>query len=239
MTKAKQNKNNNKRKLQQPPRQGSVVPVRNQRTNFGVAFYSRVTDPIVNSVYSNPLVMSSVTTNASGDASTHISLSPQGVTAWNTTTSAKVQVESPQLPWLYNASRNFARYRILRANVILVSNVGTTSPGNISIKSTSDYSDAGVEIAQTLTGGNEFSLASIASRNKSVALQVDTAWKKVTSETTRLLSTGLVSLNTVNDLAFSNISLRVAGGPVSTIVANMYIEYDVEFANPVAVAYNG
>jgi hypothetical protein len=241
MTKAKQNKNNNnnnkRRKLMQPPRFGSVIPSRNL-VNYGIARFSRVTDPIVDSAFASPPIVAQAATDAGGSGAATTALSPIGVTGWDSTGSVKKQVFSPTLPWLYNTSRNFGSYRILAANLVIVGNVCSVVPGTVIIHSSRDWSDTGSTAGVIGSGGVMFELASLAARNRVFPLQIDQTWKKVTAETSKVVSGAMVSVNSVNDLLFTNFTWRINGGPASVNCFTMYVEYDVEFANHIIIGFN-
>lgn len=233
----KQKRNMSKKQTIQPPRYGSVVPTRT-RINYGIARFSRVTDPIVVSAFASPPSQVVATSDASGVGSGRIPLCSIGVTGWNTTTSARVQIVSPALPWLYNTSRNFGSFRITQANLVVVGNLGANIPGSGFVHSTRDYSDTGTSVGTIAAGGIIFELAGLAARNKVIPLQIDNSWKKITSETTKVENAALVSVNSINDLLFTSIIWGVTGAPATAGCFTMYVEYDVEFANPMSLGLN-
>lgn len=228
------NKNINKRQI---PRNGSVIPSPRTRTLQGQLTYTRVSDPVVKSVYTVPAVAEYLETDVTGQGAMDMILSCYGAKAF-TPAGVPKQIFSPQLPWLYQAGRNFASFRIVRATLVVVGSVGSIATGNVAVKSTKDYSDGSTNPVAIMTGGETFDLASLAQRNKLIPLAVDTTWKKVTDSITIERDGSIVAVNSVNDLIFSHISVFVRGGPVSTKVANFYVEYDVQFMNPMSTVMN-
>lgn len=153
---------------------------------------------------------------------------------------ASAPAYSAGLPWLYNQARNFERYRVLNATLIFVSNLGSTATGRLSISTTTDIADLipAPSIA-TSTGGKVFDLAQGASKEFRLPMDVDSSWKKV-SRNTMITSSGgaLASANSINDLIFSAVNVTGVGMPASTTVGNFFIEYDVEFKDPVSWTFN-
>jgi hypothetical protein len=230
MTNSKRNKNN-------IPRNGSVVPVKNRRPNYGIARFNSVTDPVLVSAISDvsPTI---ATSDATGNASGTISINTVGVSGWNTTTNVSVLISQPRLNWLFNTSRNFGRYRILRANLIIVGSVASTVTGIVSIHSGTDFTDYGTGIGYVGPGGYSFDLASLSTKNKTIPLTIDSTWKKVTGVTTGVASGATYAVNSINDLACSQITWNITGAPASTSCFSMYIDYDIEFSNPMSIGYN-
>lgn len=233
---AQKNKNNknNRNKI---PRNGSVVPSPRTRTLQGQLTYSRVSDPVVKSIYTVPAVAEYLETDSTGQGAMDMILSCYGAKAY-TPSGVPKQVFSPQLPWLYQAGRNFGSFRILRANLVVVGSVGSAVTGTVAVKSSKDFSDTSTNPVAIMTGGETFDLASLAQRNKVIPLHVDTTWKKVTDSITIERDGSIVAVNSVNDLIFSHISVFVRSGPVTTKVAYFYVEYDVQFTNPMSIVMN-
>jgi hypothetical protein len=230
------NKRSNTAKI---PRQGSIIPNPRSAPKYGVARFNAVCDPVVVSAFPSTPVLTNLTTDTGGNGSITIAFSPIGITGVNPTTSTTTQIESPHSPWLYSTSRNFGSFRVLRANLVVVGTVGSIVTGNVMFHSSRDYSDTSSDTAIIPVGGAQFDLATLAQRNKVLPLQVDTTWKKVSATTVRFSSGALISSNSINDLIFSSFTMRVNGGPVSATVCSFYVEYDIEFMNPMAVSFNG
>lgn len=226
------------------------------RSNIQHAFRG-VRDPLViNASIGNNPSMISLTTDGSGNGQQFVSLAPFGFAGVSTgnavagqpITFVSTSFQSPTLPWLYNQARNFERYRVTRAVLIAVGNLGSTATGRILLDSSTDASDNISAITTaTSTGGKVFDVGSLANKEARLQLDVDTAWKKCSSRTFGVdtNSTTLVPLNSVNDLIFSNIYIGCTGvsatsaAPVTgTIVAQFYVEYDVEFRDPISYGVN-
>lgn len=237
--KQKQNINNSRRRRNlNAPRYGSIVPVR-RSLNYNTARFNNVADPLVLSAYAASPAQIVLTSDATGYGRGSIRLAPIGVNAVEFSTGAQTTLESPHLPWMYQTSRNFGSFRILRANLIVVGNTGANVPGSITIHSTRDFSDTSGVVSSVLVGGVQFDVSSLATKNRVIPLQVDSSWKKVTNTTSTAANGIIIPVNSVNDLVFTNITWIVTSGPVDTGIATGYIEYDVEFINPVATGYNG
>lgn len=209
--------------------------------------FRNVRDIVCDDATQNPPISTQVATDANGNWTSQIAFAPLGVSYSTFTTNGTVVsvgtgLLSPRLPWLYNTSRNFERYRVTRAVLIFVGNVGSTSVGRLIMDSTTDYADAGTGVTiGTSAGGKVFDLASSASKELRFNMDVDTTWKKVSSYTA--LKPGgantLLQINSANDLLFSVGVLGVIGGPASVPQAgNFCIEYDVEFRDPITWTAN-
>lgn len=225
------------------PRNGSIVPTR-RRASYNSSRYHGVNDPVVVSTYTNPMAMLDVHTDGAGNTITNVTLTTVGITASDVATGDYIQIEPPRLPWLSTTSRNFAKYRVTRASLVCVGNVGSTVTGVVSVHSSRDYGDLGGTSATVGTGGLMFDLATLATRIRKIPLNINPDWKVVSDRTSRAQITSgailsIMPIATVNDLMFSHFNIHVAGGPSNSTVMNMYIEYDIEFANPISVAANG
>lgn len=231
------NKNNNK--TIKPPRYGSLLPNKSSRARYGVARFNKVTDPVVTSAFSSPPSIVTVSTDGAGAGAFSFPLSPLGLNAYDIVAKVQATVDAPHLPWLYNTARNFAKYRIVRANVIITGLIGSTSVGNVTCNSTPDYSDTSVNFTSTATGGITFDLASLASKNRVYPLEIDSSWKKITNITSAGSGNNVYTINSINDLIFSCFNLDIKGAAATTNVINLYVEYDVEFSHPIGLGLNG
>jgi len=205
---------------------------------------------VLNAASLTPSVYS-VSTDATGAFTASLALSPLGIsgvqysvpspnTAGTAIVPTIVTSLAPYLPWLYNQSRGFERYRVLRAVAIFVSSVGSTSTGRVLLDSSTDFADTvSVNGISTSTGGKVFDLGSGAVKEMRFTMDVDTSWKKVSSATQLVSGIGTVlPVNTVNDLLFTTMFVTVSGGPASTPCGSVFVEYDVEFRDPISFGAN-
>jgi len=185
----------------------------------------------------------------SGNGTLGLSLSPFGYQTVTGTASsatgplnfASTQSIAPVLPWLYNQARNFEGYRVTNATLIIVGNVGSTATGRISVVSSRDYVDYGVNHGIALAvGGITFDISTLSTKERRFPLDVDSSWKICSSRTAAILSGGqaFVPVNSVNDLLFTNFDIDVAGASASTILATFNVEYTVEFRGPISYGAN-
>lgn len=196
-----------------------------------------------------------LTTSTGGNVSYGTSLSPMGLgaaTYSSSTYAGAIQgnVANPLLRGLYNRSQDFQWYRVLRAKFVFVGSVGSTTSGTITLAGYADPGDVSNPTIQGLTSGpgtRTFDLSNSATRELSVPIPVDTAWKKcswVLSQPgaappfTGSSTSTIVPLSTVSALCFAGVSLSVTGAPASTTMGFMYIDYDVEFKTPIEPTLN-
>lgn len=241
MTKTNRNKNNtnsNGRGSQRPPRQGAVLPSRNNR-QYGISRFTSVVDPVVTNTYANPPTMATIKSEPGGFAYLNVTLTARGLNAYSTTAAGQVAVTGSHLPWMASTCRNFGSYRISRASLVLAGSIGSTTPGKVAVHVSKDFEDVTTTYSIAAPGGTMFDLASLATRNKVIPLRVNTEWKKVTDITTVSVGGVVTVINSANDLVIGTYVVVVAGAPPSTDLMDMYIEYDVEFANPMSVGLNG
>jgi hypothetical protein len=237
-----------------------MAPNKNQKMKTGNRpqhLFKSVRDPVVVSASGGAAAgMASMTTDSSGNAQYTTSFAPlgyNGITTSNAVAGSKTVFSSqlyqfPSLPWLYNQARNFERYRVLRAVLIAVGNLGSGATGRMLLDSSTDVADnASVISTSTSTGGKVFDVGSLANKEARFQLDVDTSWKKVSAQTYSITSDGAVCcpISTANDLSFTNVYFKCIGvsassaAPVAgTIVAEFYMEYDVEFRDPISYAVN-
>jgi len=159
-------------------------------------------------------------------------LSPLGIGGQKTADGTVSLVETPHLPWLYQTARNFELYRVTSARACFVANSSTTATGNFSVVSSPDYSDGAASSFATNPTG--YPMSGLANKDVKVPLRVDTSWKKVSYVTMQLYGAGTNALNyainTVNDLSVGCFTVSMNS---TTTVGLIYIEYDVEFKNPI------
>lgn len=225
---------------------------KSKNVQTGPRVFRGIRDPLVgNAAAASPTVYG-MNTNGSGVFVGVVNLSPLGVagtqivvptpnTAGSVIVPSVVPFTNPYLPWLFNQSRGFERYRVTRAVAIWVSNVGSTVTGRVMLDSSTDFSDAiSATGISTSTGGKVFDLAGGASKEMRFQMDVDSSWKKVSSNcTTFQAGTGVsVPTNTINDLSFTTLFVTISGGPASTDCGSMFVEYDIEFREPIAFGAN-
>jgi len=208
--------------------------------------FRNVRDPVVIDANAATPTIANIVTDGGGNSDTALSFSPLGlqtVKDLDTATPSSQFLETPRLGWLHNTARNFSSYRILRANLVYTSLLGSTATGRIAFYSSTDFAD-GVTLATlgNMPNARVVDLAMGASKEIRYNLTVDSSWKKVSSQTLSIV-TGygpnlLLNFNTVNDIIFSQLSVVVAGGPVSSAVGSLSIEYDVEFKGPIGIGLN-
>lgn len=212
--------------------------------------YRGIRDIILNDTRGN--VVSSITTNASGAGNISGMMMPLLLTSPQTgsggTPATNDVVAYARCNWFASTAKNFQSYRITRAVLIWVGNVGSTSPGTINMFGSRDVMDATTGLQTAYIVGQDsksFDLASSANKEQRLQMPVDPSWKKITSTLNRLGNDGfngtqysVVPVNSVNDLIAFSWYIQVVGGPASTNVGNAFIEYDVEFKGPISPVLN-
>lgn len=188
--------------------------------------------------------------DSNGAGSVQHLLNPLGLNASSFVSAAyqaPTQVDPQHLRWLGSQADGFANYRVTRAKLVFVSNVGSTVSGKVILSSSNDASDClATPTSSLVVKGRQFDLAFGSSKEISIPLDIDSSWKKVgfflTSPANVRPFNGLPSqmiiLNSLNDLCFGSFTVAVVGGPASTNVGNLFIDYDVEFKNPVSPQTN-
>lgn len=160
-----------------------------------------------------------------------------------------LQVQASHLKWLMNTSGNFGYYRVTRARLIFVGNQGTTTAGSLNLFGTKDSMDLTAGINTAYMSGNSaktFDLSQAGSREIALNLPVDSAWKKISSTVATPASTlpftgnstGFVNVNSIGDLSFCSIAAQVTGGVQSTNYGTLFIDYDIEFKDPMSSVLN-
>jgi len=194
--------------------------------------------------------VANISTDGTGQASGYIVISPLGIgypvftssSATGPITVARANLQSPRLPWLYNTSRNFERYRITRCVAIFVGNTSANTTGTLGVATTTDYADYinNVTLATT-SGGKTFPIAQTGSKDLRIQCDIDSSWKKVSSSTYATL-TGVggsfIPTNTVNDLMVTFLSYSIVGATAGATVGQFSFEYDVEFRDPISYGQN-
>lgn len=217
--------------------------------------FRRIRDPLVTDASNgaNPSAIA-LTADANGNGTATYALSPFGISGFiaNATTATgpinftSAVYYSPNLPWLFNQARNFERYRVLNATLIVIGNVGSSATGRMVVDSSTDLADNVTAVTVGLsTGGIVFDVASLAGKERRFQVDVDSSWKKCSSRTALVSNNGslLMTTSSANDLLFTNIYFSVNGataaGTTGTFtVANFMLEYDVEFRDPISYGAN-
>lgn len=217
-----------------------------------VRTFRNIRDPVVGNAASTSPTIYGMNTDGTGTFTTSLNFSPLGfsglifsVPSPNTAGTQIIPsigtVASPYLPWLYNQSRGFERYRITRCTAIWVGNQGSNTTGRVMLDSSTDYADAATLInLATSTGGKVWDLGTAASKELRFPCDVDTSWKKVSSATALLSATSsyYTPVNSVNDLSFTTVFISVVGAPASVNAGSLFMEYDVEFKDPISFPSN-
>lgn len=222
------------------------------RPQAGTRIFRGIRDPLVSNATSLTPTVYTMNTDGAGAFSGSICLSPLGIsglvfsvpnpnTAGTAIVPSIITMFSPFLPWLYNQAKGFEQYRVTRATAIWVSNLGSTTTGRLMLDSSTDYSDAVTANGiSTSTGGKVFDLASGASREFRFQMDVDSSWKKVSGATSLVTTPSNIvcPVNSINDLSFSTVFVTITGGPNSTNCGSMFVDYDVEFKDPISFGAN-
>lgn len=234
-------------RLYRAPRYGSLLPnptnYSQRQRQYRNSGFRNITDPVVVDATSTTSALAAVSTAANGTGSINFSLNSSGIYGTNAGNTAIAVAETPHLAWLTQTTVNFEEYRVTRATLVVIgNNVGSTTLGEVSVSSSTNYVDyAGVTGAtsQSLIGARAFSLSALASNNKRVALDIDTSWKKVSPRTISYVNSLPVAVASADDLIFSNVFVVVIGGPASTTnLLNFYVEYDCELRRPASRVFN-
>lgn len=229
---------------------GRALQPRTKKTPQTMRVFRNIREPMVVDARASPLSSYDVTSSSGGGVATYIPLSPLGVAVLQYVSTASgspvtlnpVSFCNPTLPWLYNQARGFERYRVLRAKLIVVGNSSSTIVGRMAVSSSTDVADvAGASSALTIAnsvGGRTFDLSTLATKEQTLALDIDSSWKKVSGATGIAIGPIPLVTSTVNDLCFSNVTFVVAGAPASTLLATFFLDYDVEFKDPISITTN-
>jgi len=197
-----------------------------------------------------------ITTGSTGVANYAGVFAPMGLTSVNVTSSGGFtqgtigNLFPPTLRGLYLKATGFQWYRVTRAKLIFVGNVGSTTAGNVVLAGYTDPSDVNqIAYAAFVSGPNTkvFDLASTSSREASVPLPVDSSWKRCSSLLTTVgnvypynaaNAACFATVNTVADLSFGAWAVYVTGAGATVPVGSIYLDYDVEFKGPIDPAVN-
>lgn len=210
-----------------------------RRTNItpGRHVYRGIRDPLV--ADATAATMAPLALAAGAEIGNSYILSPLGIQGLSWSTSANPATATsvpPRLPFLFSTARNFQQYRITRAILVFVSSQGSTATGRISLSGSADSADNATAAAAMQFGmvnAKQVDLGSGASREARYQLPVDASWKKVSSTTLAGLGAAYVAVNTVNDLSFSTALFNATGTSGTGNIGALYIEYDVEFKDPI------
>lgn len=212
--------------------------------------FKNVRDTLCENAAAGTLVPAVILTNASGGSFTSTVLAPNtliGCKVSSGTVSEEV-VLTPTLPWLYRTAVNFSSFRVTRATLVFVGNIGSTTQGFVAMKGYSDPADSFPTLTRAnAVGANvkSFNLAEAAGKEQRLPLPVDSRWKRNTSYLSKLSSTypftgsgGILNFSTIGDASFSSFALVSVGCPNSTVIGELYLEYDVEFKDPISLGTN-
>lgn len=198
-----------------------------------------------------------VTSNAGGAGNGATVLTSMGLTSvvltsgnFSVPSTGVYNVLRPALRGMYNRASDFQWYRVTRAKLIFVGNVGSTATGTITLAAYTDPSDVELNTnAPFISGANTrvFDIANAANKELSVPVPVDSSWKKVTSVLASpgnaypyaaADATSFVPVNTVCDLSFGAVQWTCANAGASVSLGNLYLEYDVEYKAPIDASVN-
>lgn len=199
--------------------------------------YRGIRDPIV--ADASATTMAPLTLAAGVEIGNSYILCPMGVQgmSWSTSSNPAVATAVPaRLPFLFSTARNFQQYRVTRAVLVFVSSQGSTATGRISLSGSADAADnttASAAMQFGMVNAKQVDLGSGASREARYQLPVDAVWKKVSSTTLTGLGGAIVPVNTVNDLSFSTALFNATGTTGTGNIGALYVEYDVEFKDPI------
>lgn len=154
-------------------------------------------------------------------------------------------VAYPYLRWLYSAATGYSKYRVTSATLIVRGNLGSTTPGRMTVATSSDPADLFNTAYPAWAGGpnaKTFDLSTLASREQRIPMSFDSSWKKVSSTLAMVANvqpwsgtnTQVVPVSSAADLGFSGYAWRIVGGPASMDCASFYIDYTVEFRDAVS-----
>lgn len=199
----------------------------------------------------NPI---SVTTDASGNKTISVILSPLGLTACvlgSGTFGAGTagNVDQPHLLWMNAQASGFDYYRVTNPRLLLVGSQGSTVTGIVNVFTSKDVTDVMTGALQTAfvgSSGKSIDLASLANRIATVPMSCDTSWKKVSTYLNvpgsavglKGSTTMLVNTNSINDLCFTSFMVQVVGAAANSATFTLQLLYDVEFKDPVNPALN-
>jgi len=231
-----------------PRSQNNVMKASKKAPKIQHAFRN-IREPILSN-YGLSTVMS--LTPVSGSVTVFGSLNPVGLQSvyYNSSNSTYQQqgMEDPHLRWLASQAINFGSYRVTRAKLVFIGNAGSTSTGTLNLFGSKDPLDAGTGINTAYMQGNgcrSFDLAASSVKELSLNLPVDPTWKKVSKFLTVAGNnapftgpvTGFVNVNSVGDLCFSSFAAQIVSGPNQNC-GSLFLDYDVEFKDPMALSMN-
>lgn len=234
--KSKQNKNN----VRAPPR-----PPNPASKTF---IYRRIRDPVVTNAAIGTSAIA-VLTDGAGVYNAAWDFSAFGITGFELTSTSvgtalaysTTTYAAPYLPWLYHTSASFQEYRILAATFIVKPILGSNTTGVAAIVSDVDTGDS-IEFGLDLGNAVGGTIGPLKQNEIRHVCNVDTAWKKVSAPLAYTsdgnTTSNMIIANTANDQIFCAVSLNVTSAAVSSTVARVFMEYDVEFRKPKAPTNN-
>jgi len=158
-------------------------------------------------------------------------------------------LQGPPLRGLCIKAQGFQYYRVTRAKLVMVGSIGTNLVGQITMAGYGDPADVrNITYSPFSSGPNTrtFDLSTLSGKEISVPIPVDSTWKRVTA----VLSapgnnypfnasdaTTLAIYNTVSNVSFGAWTI-LANCNTALTLGSLYIDYDVEFKNPIDYAVN-
>lgn len=203
-----------------------------------------IREPLVNNPTDKQVI--SLTTTSNNYTSLSLVLTPIGLMSvkLSSTVFTAVKSDDPHLMWLNTNAQNFGYYRVTRAKLVFIGNSGSTTSGTLNLFGSADPADSTSNIQTAFLAGpgaKSFDLASTASKEASLTIPVDSSWKKVSQILMRPAmsdSTIITPFNSLGDLSFATIQAQVVGVPLNTNLGNLFLDYDVEFKDPLSVSMN-
>jgi hypothetical protein len=153
-------------------------------------------------------------------------------------TVSSVVILKSSLVWLRATAVNFREYRVTRAQLIVVGGNASTATGNFNVTSSKDYLDfLGPTAPSYSTGPPGTSVASLAEKNATFNLNIDTSWKVVSRYTAVALAdqVSFIPVHNVGDLSFGGFAIS---NNSALALGTFYLNYDVQFRGPINAAIN-
>lgn len=155
----------------------------------------------------------------------------------------------PVLRWLSTQAQNFAKFRIIRAAIVIVGCMGSDLNGKISIQGFNDVSDIGtINVTNEGINGKLIDVSSLSVKESRFELPINSEWKKITNRLVRVggeepfASPGnrcVIPCNSANDLLVTGFGYRINGANTTERVCEFYLDYEVEFSGPLMADKNG
>lgn len=195
-----------------------------------------------------------ISTDSTGNYNDQFFLSPLGLTAASLSSTtwsngSTNNVEKPHLRKLYNLAGDFRQYRVTSGKLTWIPGCATTTPGLITMSSSSDPFDMVTATALAYSGGSNYRTFNLsAGKECTIPLSVDSSWKKVTSvlscpmgpvfDGSGTATNVVVNVATLQDLCFSALGVNVTGASGVVAVGTFRVELDVEFRGIIDLAAN-